>query len=97
VLTTEYVAPGSELERQMAAEWQQVLGLEQVGVNDNFFDLGGDSLTALRVIDRLKNERGLDITVTHFYGAPTIRLLVGSVAGDDTDSAGSRSPAAAVV
>jgi acyl carrier protein len=79
-LTTEYVAPASDLERQMAGAWQRVLGLEQVGVLDNFFDLGADSLTALRVVDRLKDEYGVDLSVTMFYTAPTIRLLAAQVA-----------------
>ncbi len=74
-LTTEYVAPATGLERRLADVWQRALGIERVGVLDNFFDLGGDSLTALRVVDDLRNEQGLELSIAMFYAAPTIRLL----------------------
>ena len=55
-LATTYVAAGSDFEQRIAAIWQAALGIEQVGVNDNFFDLGGNSLIGLQLIARLKRE-----------------------------------------
>jgi acyl transferase domain-containing protein len=75
-LMTPYVAPGSELERSIAAIVRQALGVEQIGVYDNFFDLGGDSLIAIRMIAQLKHEIGIDIPVVSLYESLTIRSLV---------------------
>ena len=55
----EFVAPKSDLERRVAAAWQEVLGLAQVGADDNFWELGGNSLTAMRLIV-LYREIGLE-------------------------------------
>ena len=87
-LTTEYVAPASGLERRLADVWQRALGIERVGALDNFFDLGGDSLTALRVVDELRGEQGLELSIAMFYAAPTIRLL--SAAVDAAPDAGAQ-------
>lgn len=46
----EFVAPRTDLERQIAVIWQEVLGVDRVGVNDNFFEMGGDSISSIRVI-----------------------------------------------
>jgi len=75
-LQTAFIEPRSALEKQIAAEWAAALGLESVGIDDNFFDLGGDSLTALRVIARFQAETTFTCTVTDFYSAPSIRMLV---------------------
>src|SRR5262249_53434531 len=75
-LQAAFVEPRSALEKDIAAEWAAALGLESVGIDDNFFDLGGDSLTALRVIARFQAETTFTCTVTDFYAAPTIRMLV---------------------
>jgi acyl transferase domain-containing protein len=53
-LHTTYVAPSTELEDQIAAIWQTILGIERVGVEDTFFDLGGDSLIATQLLSRLQ-------------------------------------------
>ena len=55
-----YVAPRTELERTLVAVWSQVLEVEQVGTHDNFFDLGGSSLSSLRIIALLQ-EAGLEV------------------------------------
>ncbi|MEP7308967.1 MAG: SDR family NAD(P)-dependent oxidoreductase [Acidobacteriota bacterium] len=75
-LQTAFIEPRSALEKEIAAEWAAALGLESVGIDDNFFDLGGDSLTALQVIARYEAKTTLTCTVTDFYAAPTIRMLV---------------------
>ncbi|MGU2252635.1 amino acid adenylation domain-containing protein, partial [Pseudomonas aeruginosa] len=57
----EYVAPASEPERQLAAIWADVLGRERVGVTDNFFALGGDSIVSIQVVSRAR-QAGLQLS-----------------------------------
>ncbi|OJT19748.1 polyketide synthase [Archangium sp. Cb G35] len=74
-LGTEYVAPGSELEGTLVRIWQETLGLEQLGVHDNFFDLGGSSLIWLKVVGRLKKELGREVPLTSVFEAPSVAAL----------------------
>lgn len=71
-LETEYVAPRSETEKQVAAIWQQLLGVSEIGVNDDFFDLGGHSLLAVRLMGRIRDELGIDIPLATLFESPTI-------------------------
>jgi non-ribosomal peptide synthase protein (TIGR01720 family) len=73
-LQTPYVAPRNEVEEKLVAVWQAVLGIEKVGVDDDFFDLGGDSLLALQVVTRAK-QAGLGFTPNQFLQHPTIAGL----------------------
>ncbi len=68
------VAPQGDVERTLAEIWQGVLGIEQVGATDNFFDLGGDSILSIRIIARA-HEAGLVITPRQFFEFPTIAEL----------------------
>ena len=52
----EYVAASSEVEQKMAAIWQEVLGVERVGIHDNFFELGGDSIKTIQIVNKCKKE-----------------------------------------
>jgi NAD(P)-dependent dehydrogenase (short-subunit alcohol dehydrogenase family)/acyl carrier protein len=74
-LPTPYVPPETELEQRIAAVWQEVLGFEPVGVEDNFFDLGGDSLVAIQVASRLKLALNMDFPVARLYQGVTVRSL----------------------
>ncbi len=75
-LSSAFVAPRNEMEEKIAAVWQGVLGLDQVGVNDNFFDLGGNSLIGLKVISRLKAEfPGADVSAVTLFEGPTVGAL----------------------
>jgi acyl transferase domain-containing protein/acyl carrier protein len=74
-LGTAYVAPQSELEQKILDIWQGLLGIDHLGVNDNFFDLGGNSLTCLKVISRLKKDLGVDIPVITIFEGPTVSAL----------------------
>jgi acyl transferase domain-containing protein len=74
-LDNVYVAPVSELERHIASVWQQAFAIEQVGIDDNFFDLGGESLIAIQVASQLKELLRSDVPVTSLYETLTIRLL----------------------
>jgi len=61
--SNHYTAPRNEVERVLAGIWQDVLEVEQVGIHDNFFDLGGDSILSLQVISRVRQAEGLDLEI----------------------------------
>lgn len=74
-LVAEYVAPRTNLERLLLETWREILGVGKIGVHDNFFDLGGDSLRAALLINKLKDELGDYIYVVALFEAPTIATL----------------------
>jgi acyl-CoA synthetase (AMP-forming)/AMP-acid ligase II len=69
------VAPSSQLEVTIARVWRDVLGLDEVGVDDNFFDLGGHSLMVVRVQTRLRGILDRDIPIVEMFQYPTIRAM----------------------
>ena len=80
-----YLAPRDEPERLLAAIWQQVLRREQVGVDDNFFDLGGHSLAAMHMAGRVAQAFGVDLPLRDVFEAPTLAALaraIGSARGE---------------
>ena len=74
-LAQAYVAPRSEVERRIAAIWQEVFGVEPVGIHDDFFALGGESLIALQLLNRLRAAFQVDLSLRRFFEAPTIAGL----------------------
>ncbi len=74
-LPNAYVAPSGEYEQRIAQIWQQVLGLEQVGLNDNFFDLGGHSLLGTQLISRLRRAFQVNLPLATLFEAPTVAEL----------------------
>ena len=77
----EYVAPGSELEKQLAAIWQDVLDVAQVGLNDNFFELGGHSLLVINVMSRIQLELGAKISVHELFQHAGLKQLADHLQG----------------
>ncbi|MBI2924470.1 MAG: non-ribosomal peptide synthetase [Verrucomicrobia bacterium] len=69
-------SPGASLEQTILAIWRQVLGLSQVGVNDNFFEVGGNSLNLTAVHERLQSALGRLFPITDLFANPTISALV---------------------
>jgi amino acid adenylation domain-containing protein len=86
-LTTPYLAPRNSVEERLASIWENVLGVDRVGVTDNFFELGGDSLLALQMT--VEVEKALDMPVPQsFFASPMIAFLSKLVeAGQPTESA----------
>jgi len=74
-LAAPYVAPAQGAESAIARLFEELLGLEAVGVNDAFLDLGGDSLIAVRLANRLRDELGMEITVQRILEAGTVAML----------------------
>src|SRR5262249_25853815 len=76
-LESRYVAPRTEVERTITSVWQEVLGLEEVGVHDNFFDLGGHSLLMARLHSRLREVLPTELSMIDLFRYPTIDSLAG--------------------
>jgi len=72
-----FVAPRTDVEAALAQIWKQVLHLDGVGVDDDFFDIGGDSLYATQVVIRVNRSFGVELAVRAIFDAPTIASLAG--------------------
>jgi bacitracin synthase 3 len=72
--TGRYAAPGNEMEHLLADIWSEVLGREKTGIDDNFFEIGGDSIKII-LISALLQKQGLNVSVNDFFQHPTIRRL----------------------
>ncbi|RKZ83882.1 MAG: hypothetical protein DRR19_18500 [Candidatus Parabeggiatoa sp. nov. 1] len=81
-----YVAPRNERERQIASIWQDFLGIEQVGIYDDFFELGGDSLLAVQLIAKLRETLQTDLSPHSLLNSPNIAALTESVEQTTTES-----------
>jgi len=82
-LEVRYVAPRTETERTISGLWQEVLGVEQVGVDDNFFDLGGHSLLIVLLHNRLAETFRKDVSIVDLFRHPTVGSLARFLSGDD--------------
>jgi amino acid adenylation domain-containing protein len=74
---TAYVAPRTKRESAIAGVWQELLHVEQVGLHDNFFDLGGHSLLVVQVQAVLRDRLGIDLPVVKLFQYPTVHSLAG--------------------
>ncbi|GAA2785387.1 beta-ketoacyl synthase N-terminal-like domain-containing protein [Kitasatospora sp. CM 4170] len=75
-LTTEQVPPRTPLEQAVTEAWEAVLGVEGIGVDDNFFDLGGDSMRGVLLVGRLREAGVLDVPAAALLSAPTVARLI---------------------
>ena len=89
-LAAAAVAPRDELEARLTAIWRNALELDTLGVEDNFFDLGGDSIAAVRVISMVQRELDAPVGLAALFDAPTVAELAGFL----RDQAGSAGAAA---
>ncbi|MEL7521138.1 MAG: phosphopantetheine-binding protein, partial [Cyanobacteria bacterium J06553_1] len=71
----DYVAPRNLIESGLAQMWSELLGVEQVGITDSFFDLGGHSLLALQVLSRIQKQFGVNVDLQPLFEKPTIEQL----------------------
>jgi len=79
-LGTEYIAPRNDVERTLTGIWQSLLGIDQIGVDDSFFDLGGHSLIAVRLFAQVKKAYGVDFPISVLFEAPTIAACAAMIA-----------------
>lgn len=90
-LDNDYVAPRNDIERTLVGFWEELLGVDQVGVEDSFFDLGGHSLIAVRLFSMIKKAYRTEFPISVLFEAPTIArcaALIAERVGGATDSAG---------
>jgi arthrofactin-type cyclic lipopeptide synthetase C len=85
-----YEAPVGETEQALAGIWAEVLGLERVGRRDNFFALGGHSLSAVRVGSRMGQVLGVEIPLTHVFSYPTVEALAARLSAPEPADPGDR-------
>lgn len=85
-LETAYVEPKTDLERDIAGIWQEVLQLDKVGVKDNFFELGGHSLLLVEVQNKVRGTLNRDVLIAEMFKYPTVMSLARYLAGRRDDS-----------
>uniref|UniRef100_UPI00135AA894 non-ribosomal peptide synthetase n=1 Tax=Pseudomonas izuensis TaxID=2684212 RepID=UPI00135AA894 len=91
--TQESIAPRNELEAAVAKVWAEVLGRDNVSVEDNFFTLGGHSLLATQIVARLRAHFKLDLPLRVLFEQPTVALLALAIAARQADAAAPQSAA----
>ena len=74
-LRVPYVAPTTELQRKMAEIWQRVLAIEEIGINDDFFELGGNSLVATQLVSEMRETFTMSVPLRDFFETPTVAAL----------------------
>ncbi|MBV9787343.1 MAG: hypothetical protein JOZ51_04170, partial [Chloroflexi bacterium] len=84
-LSNPYIAPRNDTEQAIAELWQTTLGVQQVGIHDNFFDLGGNSLSGITLIGQLKERFRVHIPTVSLYEGPTVSALAKLIEQDETD------------
>ena len=75
-LDAPYVPPRTPVERTLAEIWARVLGLDEVGVEDHFMELGGDSLAAIALIGEMEERFGVEVPVWSIFERPTITAMI---------------------
>ncbi|MCU0287589.1 MAG: condensation domain-containing protein, partial [Acidobacteria bacterium] len=71
-LSTRYTPPQNDIEQVMVKIWQHIFGIEEIGIIDDFFELGGDSLKAINVLSMLHKETSRQVPLEYFFDHPTI-------------------------
>jgi amino acid adenylation domain-containing protein len=74
-----FVEPRTRTERRLAEAWKEVLRVERVGVDDNFFDLGGHSLLVTQLASRIRSEFGLELPMSNVFDAPVLSALAARI------------------
>ncbi|OAB44753.1 non-ribosomal peptide synthetase [Paenibacillus glacialis] len=82
---TDYVAPRTDTENQLAQLWQEVLGLQQIGVHDNFFDIGGHSMRATMLVAKIHKEMAINLPLKVVFQSPTIEQMAQIIIDTEQD------------
>ncbi len=81
-LDKRFRVPETETEKMIAEIWSKVLNLEKAGTDDNFFDLGGNSLSAVQIAFQIQKTFNVDVPLQMFFNSPTITALSGKIDGE---------------
>ncbi|MDB9527423.1 amino acid adenylation domain-containing protein [Oscillatoria sp. CS-180] len=84
---TAFVAPSTNIEQTLCTLWSTVLGIERVGIHNNFFDLGGHSLLAIQLHGRLQEQFGAAVSIVDLFTYPTVHTLAQYLSGQTSHSA----------
>jgi thioesterase domain-containing protein/acyl carrier protein len=87
-----FVPPVSETEKQLAEIWKDILRLPEIGLDDNFFDIGGTSLHGLRLFTRIRQEFRVALPLGTLFRAPTLQNLAALIESNSNASRGKSSP-----
>ncbi len=85
-LPASYAEPRDATEREVTGLWREALGIERVGIFDDFFEVGGHSLMATRLVSRLRDRFGVEVPIDAFFAAPTIAGLARQIAAAGNDA-----------
>jgi NAD(P)-dependent dehydrogenase (short-subunit alcohol dehydrogenase family)/acyl carrier protein len=85
-LQNAFVAPSTPVEEKVASIWQDLLGIEKVGIHDNFFELGGHSLLAIQLVTEIRRDLESEISVATLFEGPTVHSLSRLVAPGATEA-----------
>jgi FkbH-like protein/FkbM family methyltransferase len=91
------VAPAGTLQTTLLNVWKRVLGRPRIGMNDNFFEVGGTSLRAVQLIATIKKELKQDLSIVSLFECPTVALLAAKLGAPSGDADGGTTPAGAAV
>src|SRR6185436_16295399 len=83
-----YVAPRNEIEQIVTSVWQEALGVEQIGINDNFFEVGGHSLLMVQVHSKLSDLFDSNLSIAEMFAKPTISALAEHLGNGNGHKAG---------
>ncbi len=78
-LEKSYAPPSNDVEEVLAGMWRQILSVERIGANENFFEAGGHSLLALQLVSRIREDLGAELPLAAIFSAPTIASLAASL------------------
>ena len=73
------------MERKLAAIFRELVGIDEIGVDDNFFDLGANSLMMVQVVEKIRTELGLKVSLVRLFQFPTLGSLAAAIADSETD------------
>lgn len=74
-IRNEYVPPETEMEVKLTAIWEETLNRKMIGINESFFELGGDSIKAIGLLHKIQRQLNTQVTMMDFFAKPTVKLL----------------------
>uniref|UniRef100_UPI000552482E phosphopantetheine-binding protein n=1 Tax=Flavobacterium sp. ASV13 TaxID=1506583 RepID=UPI000552482E len=80
IIKKEYAAPRNAIEEKMVEIWQEVLGVQKIGITDNFFELGGHSLNVIRFLNMTQKYFSVKLTLREFFANPKIENISALIA-----------------